>query len=121
MTFDEWWKRKAVGVRAELVKDIARASWDAAIKESGRRTLTKEPGNQANVGGVGVSRECRCTMAQKLVGDGCETCNPEMAADHMRDTIEDQLEEIASLRSALKEIANARPHKWGPERLRGAE
>ena len=62
-----------------------------------------------------MSRECRCTMAQKLVGDGCETCNPEMAADHMRDTIEDQLEEIASLRSALKEIANARPHKWEPD------
>jgi hypothetical protein len=34
---------------------------------------------------------CRCTLAQKLSGDGCETCNPALALSHAKESIE-QLE-----------------------------
>ena len=49
--------------------------------------------------------ECNCDMRTKLVGDGCEACNPALALEHANATIADQAEEIKRLRTALLSIA----------------
>ena len=33
--------------------------------------------------------KCNCTMTQKLVGDGCEKCNPALVIDMMELNIQD--------------------------------
>jgi len=52
-----------------------------------------------------------------MVGDGCAACNPEKALKFLRDTLDDQADEIDRLRAALKQCADAiewsegrRPH-----------
>jgi hypothetical protein len=32
-----------------------------------------------------MSSECQCSLRTKLVGDGCQFCNPQYAADHSGD------------------------------------
>ena len=31
--------------------------------------------------------ECKCTMSQRLAGDGCEVCNPTLALEYAKETI----------------------------------
>lgn len=45
--------------------------------------------------------DCKCTLAQRTVGDGCDVCNPTQALEYAR-------EEIESLRQQLVSVANER-------------
>ena len=45
--------------------------------------------------------ECKCDLRTRLVGDGCETCNPQMAIDLLKEQVREQAEEIARLRAEL--------------------
>ena len=51
--FDEWWL--TIDPYVILEYDVAKAAWNAALASIGH---------------------CKCTMAQKMVGDGCNVCNP---------------------------------------------
>lgn len=42
--------------------------------------------------GAAHHEQCRCTMAQRLVGDGCAFCNPELAREIERENFEDDAE-----------------------------
>lgn len=54
--------------------------------------------------------ECTFSMREKLVGDGCEICNPELAADIARDNLEDAADSIAS--EVLHHIDQMYPAMW---------
>jgi len=52
--------------------------------------------------------ECKCNLREKLVGDGCEVCNPAKALEYAKGTIDD-------LESRLREIGDyAHEHSTGP-------
>ena len=42
--------------------------------------------------------DCKCDLRTRLVGDGCEQCNPGMAYEMLQGAVEDLREEIARLR-----------------------
>lgn len=46
---------------------------------------------------IGQDRRCDCSLATKLVGDGCEICNPAKALEYAKQTIADLEERIAKL------------------------
>jgi hypothetical protein len=48
-------------------------------------------------------KECKCSLRTKLVGDGCEVCNPELALDVAKDRIEELETELAETRRQLSE------------------
>lgn len=41
---------------------------------------------------------CKCDLRTRLVGDGCEQCNPQMTIDLLEEQVQEQAEEIACLR-----------------------
>lgn len=52
--------------------------------------------------------ECKCNVREKLVGDGCEVCNPAKALEYAKGT-------IADLEDRLREIGDfAHEHSTGP-------
>jgi hypothetical protein len=57
--------------------------------------------------------KCKCNLREKLVGDGCEVCNPTKALEYAKDT-------IAELESRLREIeswipvTDRLPERWKP-------
>ena len=64
----------------------------------------------ASAGSHGAS-QCRCSLATRLVGDGCQHCNPQMVIDILR-------EHVAELRVALAD-AIRRPMGVVPESADG--
>jgi hypothetical protein len=48
-------------------------------------------------------KKCKCDLRTKLVGDGCDICNPELALDHARDYIKDLEDEIEVLKEEIRE------------------
>ena len=63
--------------------------------------------------------KCNCTMTQKLVGDGCQKCNPALVIDmlelHIQD-LEHEVEQLQlenqKLREALENIAFEADLRW---------
>jgi len=52
--------------------------------------------------------ECKCNLREKLVGDGCEVCNPAKALEYAKAT-------IADLEERLRDIGDyAHEHSTGP-------
>lgn len=52
--------------------------------------------------------ECKCNLRERLVGDGCEVCNPAKALEYAKLT-------IADLEARLREIGDyAHEHSTGP-------
>lgn len=47
--------------------------------------------------------KCDCNLRTRLVGDGCHICNPALALEYLRETVEEQADRIAELEAALAE------------------
>jgi len=48
--------------------------------------------------------KCKCDLRTKLVGDGCDACNPAKALEFAKGTIEDQAEQIKVLDGIANEL-----------------
>jgi hypothetical protein len=53
--------------------------------------------------------QCRCTLAQRLVGDGCEVCNPQLA---QRLAAEAQADAVEALRELVDALDGAFISSW---------
>lgn len=62
-----------------------------------------------------------------MVGDGCAACNPEKALEFLRDTLDDQADEIDRLREVAARMVAGIDHldklarEWEPDHSSGAD
>ena len=49
-------------------------------------------------------KECKCTLAQRMVGDGCSVCNPAKALEYADETIAELRAEIKRLHDAATDL-----------------
>jgi hypothetical protein len=45
-----------------------------------------------------------CSWREQLVGDGCEVCNPALALEYAKQTIEDLRAEVEALRTGFERL-----------------
>lgn len=53
--------------------------------------------------------KCKCTFAQKTVGDGCQVCNPQMAIDMLSEQVEELKAKLDKAIDALEQISRMAP------------
>jgi hypothetical protein len=51
--------------------------------------------------------KCNCSTAVKVLGDGCESCNPELALEYAKQTIDDLTEENLAIAIQAKSLREA--------------
>ena len=50
---------------------------------------------------------CKCkTMSEKILGDGCDECNPQMALEIDNDNLRDEIAELEAVNEILKDALN---------------
>jgi hypothetical protein len=54
---------------------------------------------------VAEQKECKCSLRIKLVGDGCEVCNPSLAQEHAFMAASDRAAEAVAERDRYKALA----------------
>lgn len=70
---------------------------------------------------------CACDFRTYMVGDGCAACNPEKALEFLRDTLDDQADEIDRLREVAARMVAGIDHldklarEWEPDHSSGAD
>lgn len=62
--------------------------------------------------------ECKCNMRERLVGDGCEVCNPAKALEYAKGTIEDTEEALKRTLAVLRQMYDA---FWGTSESPGQD
>lgn len=62
--------------------------------------------------------DCKCNMRERLVGDGCEVCNPDKSLDYAKGTIEDTEEALKRSLAALRQMYDA---FWGTSESPGQD